>query len=119
MDGGELITQHDAATLERRVGAHVIEPAQAEEVRDGLANVGHRERPADLRLDDLHERRIGRLVSFEYEPHRGDTLAEVVGHGGVRGAAERRRQPPRDRAGGGAWHAHQNTFFTRNSSAND
>ena len=119
MDGGELIAQHDVATFERRVGAHVIEPPEAEEVRDGLADLGHRERPADLRLDDLHERRIGRLVSFEHEPHRGDALAEIIGHGGVRRAAQRRRQPQGDRGGDGLWRAHQNTFFTRNSSAND
>ena len=76
MNGAELVAQCDASVLERRVHPHILEPSQAEEMRDGLPHLRHRERPAGLGFDHLGQRRIGGFAPLDDEPDRGDRLVE-------------------------------------------
>ena len=48
-------------------------------MHEALAHVGHRQRHAHARLDQIGQRRIGRVAPFDDEPDRGDGLAQVVG----------------------------------------
>jgi hypothetical protein len=83
-------------------------------MRDGLADLRHRERRADARFEQRQQRRIARVASFLDETHRRDRLPDVVGHVGAGRRRDQRERRRHERAGEGA---HQNTCLTRNSSA--
>ena len=72
-----------------RIDAHIVEPSEAEEMRDALAHVEHRQRIADARFDHLDERRLRGVAAVEHEPDGGNRLPEVVGDLRARGAAQR------------------------------
>src|SRR5437868_5445513 len=61
----------------------IFATAEAEEVRDGFADLEHRQRLSDWRRHRLHQCWIGRVAPFDRELHGGDRLADVVLDGGV------------------------------------
>ena len=74
----QQVFQVDAAVGRRlRVHLHVLEPPEAEQVRDRLADVGHRERLASVRLNDPQQPLFGRRPIFDEQYHVGDRPADV------------------------------------------
>ena len=82
MDRRQFVAQCDTAALERRIDANVLEPAEAEQVRDRLADLRHRKRLPDLRFDDGRHRRLDDVAAFDEKADRSDRFADVVVDGG-------------------------------------
>ncbi len=93
VDRAEIVPDAHAGADQGRVHAHVFEPPEAVKVHEALAHVGHRQRHPHARLDQIGQRRIGRVASFDDEPDTGDGFAQVVGDRRERrrGAGERER----------------------------
>src|SRR5581483_9142324 len=111
----QLVAERHPAAIEGGVDANAFETAEAEQVRDALANGGHRQRLTDGGLDHLRQRRVGGLAALDDEMHRADRLADVVGDRG--GGRERGQQCAEAARRNAADPSHQKTRLTRNSSA--
>ena len=59
MHGQQLHPEGDAAAGRSGVDAHVVEAAEAEEVRDAVPQIAGGERLPDVRDDQIRQRRIG------------------------------------------------------------
>ena len=112
----ELVPQRHAAALGARIDAHIVEPPQAEEVRDALTDFEHRQRAPGARFHELHERGLGRVAAVEHEPDGGHGFSEVVANRGARnsGTAEDAKSADQN---GVTVPAHQKVCLTRNSRA--
>ena len=73
--------------------AHLLEPAETEEVRDRVADVGHVERPPGFGLDQVEQRRIISRMALAQQVDAEDRLADVAARGRcLRGDLSRGRQ---------------------------
>jgi hypothetical protein len=79
----EVVHDLDAVTRGARLDADVLEPAQAEQVRDRLPHLGHRQRPPAPGLDQFVEDGIVGRAPFDQQVDRRDGAADV-GRGGRR-----------------------------------
>ena len=86
----QLVPQRHTIADQRCVNRDVVEPAKAEQMRDALAHVHHREGLPGPRLDDGQQLRIRRVDPFELQADRRDNLADVVGDVGRRGGRSQR-----------------------------
>ena len=75
----ELVVHVDAACRVTDVDLNVLEAAETVKVRDGFAHVAHQEGLADTRLDEIHERRLGRALTFHVDRDVADCPADVLG----------------------------------------
>ena len=71
MDRNQVVAEGNAGRCGFGVHLDVLEPAQAEQVADRLANVGHHERAASRpALDEVGERRVGGHLALRSRPGR-------------------------------------------------
>ena len=113
----KVVGQRHAACHRRRRRHRVFEAAEADEVRDGLAHRGRRERRADPRLQQVHEDGVSRRASFNRDRLRNDGLAQRARKIDLGAGATRSEQAQNDRRQGPPAARHQKTYLTRTSSA--
>ena len=74
----EIEAQADATRARgRSVDPDVLEAAETIEVSDRLANVGHRQRTADVRFEQVRDRRIRRRLPVDEDLDLLDRSADV------------------------------------------
>ena len=91
MNRAELVSQRHAARVERGVDTHVLEAPEAEQVRDRVAHLRHRQRLADARFEHLEQNGSVEVASFDLERGPLRSVCRCSRHDGTaRGAAEQR-----------------------------
>ncbi len=90
--GKEVVGQHDPVASHRGVDLHILIQAKAEEVRDALAYLDHRERRASARFDDVDEVGVLNSGAFHLKPHFDDRLTDVISDGGFDGCCEQQQE---------------------------
>ena len=113
----EVVSQRHTGRHEGGVDVDLLEPAQAEEMGDGLPHLRHQERRSDLGDDNLGQRRVRGLAALDHQTDGRHRLAKVAIDLCLR---RRRRAHEQQRNNQDRHHsalANQNTCLTRNSSA--
>src|SRR6185436_3481633 len=106
----------DTAVDQRGIDADAFEAAEAEQVRDGLAHLQHRQRlPGDGR-HHLRQHRLGRVAPFDGETDGSDStpyeVADISARLGGSGTEDTKETNDTEDA-----RPHQKTCLTRNSRA--
>ena len=77
----EVVAKRHAPGRVDRLDPHVLKPSEPEEVGDGCAHGGHRQRLADARLDERQRRRVVGRPPLGHQAHLDDRFADVGGLG--------------------------------------
>src|SRR5262249_37763525 len=119
MNGTQVVTQRHTIRIDHAgIDTNIVEPTEAEEMRDALTDGQHRQRLPDVGFKNARERGVGGLATLDGQPDRDDRLADVVVDGCLRLiATEHTKDTDENWLCESAANTHQNACLTRNSNA--